>query len=332
MNKLDFYLDMAKKIRSPLIVPKMWNYLKYKTLKRNPVVKCYTPAMAVMFLINRCNLSCNCCGFVNEGLFKGPRQEMSLEIIKEAFSHKLLKNCLVVDLIGGEPLLCKDFVPIVKFLSGRGYLTMTSTNGLLLPNKIKEIKSAGITRINVSIYPENIKILKDSLPWINKVYQVHTSGVLTKELLENNQQYLFDILDHSINSGCKSLRFYMGDQLSKKQKLDEFVNVDFSVYREFKENVTKKYKKFVFWPQALSDSREKRCAYLWQAVYILADGLMRICCGTMECIKNVNFFSNSFEEIYNGEHMVEMRKNLLNNSIPPLEICKHCNRLTDTGF
>jgi molybdenum cofactor biosynthesis enzyme MoaA len=201
-----------------------------------------------------------------------------------------------------------------------------------LANKIKELKDAGITRINISIYPENFEILKSSLPEINKIYQVHTSYVLTKTMLENNQQYIFDVVDFSIASGCKSLRFWMYRSLGKIQSLDEIITEDSSAYKEFKTRAMEKYKNFVLFPQVVSNSKEKKCTQLWQRVNITPNGLLCPCCGNGNYIQNANLFSNNIEELYNCGQIVEMRKNLLDNSIPPLEMCKNCNLLTETGW
>jgi MoaA/NifB/PqqE/SkfB family radical SAM enzyme len=331
MNRFDYYFDMASKIRSPFVVSKIWNYFKYKTLKRCSVVRRYVPPIASIYLINRCNLQCNYCGFVKDGTFRQPKQEMTLETIKRAFSHKLLKNCLVADLLGGEPLLCRDIVPIVNFLSQKGYFTNMPTNGLLLGKKIGDLKNAGIARINVSIYPENFETLKNSLPQINKVYRVHTSCVLTKTMLENDSQYIFDLINLSVDSGCKSLRFHIYIPMSKHQSSDDVVTMDFAVYNEFKAKAMEKHKNFIFWPEE-KRREEKRCPYLWQNTNILPDGSLRLCCASMDVIKGVNLFENSLDEIYNSKQLVGMRENFLDNSVPPLEMCKGCYKLVETGW
>ena len=149
---------MTKKVASLKMLPKAVNYLKYKLIKPKAVVNCYTPQIVGVMMTYKCNLRCGYCGLVKSGLVNEEKSEMTLDIIKRAFTHPILKNAVLVDLLGGEPLLCNDFIEIVAFLSSCGHLTNTSTNGLLLADKIADLKKAGITRINVSIYPENIDI------------------------------------------------------------------------------------------------------------------------------------------------------------------------------
>ena len=332
MEKYTYYFEIAKKIKTPLVIPKATNYVKYRLLKKKPVVKYYTPQIVAVNLINRCNLSCNYCAQAKDGVFKKPKEEMTLELIKEFFSHKLLKNCMLVDLLGGEPLLCKDIIPIVEYLSRKGFLTNTSTNGLLLANNIEKLRDAGITRVNVSVYPDNFNILKNSLSSINRIYQVHASYVLTKTILEKSKQSVFDVVDLAYSSGCKSLRFWMYRPLGKIPNNDEVVLDDSPIYKEFKEELMERYSDFVLFPQTVSRSYEKKCTQLWQRVSITPTGGIGICCGNFGHIKNKTICNNSFEEIFNCTQVVDIRKNLLDNSIPPLEECKNCNLLSETGW
>lgn len=54
---------------------------------------------------------------------------------------------------GGEPLVRKDCVEIVREIGkikGINAIAMT-TNGILLPRKIKDLKEAGLTHLNISL-------------------------------------------------------------------------------------------------------------------------------------------------------------------------------------
>jgi MoaA/NifB/PqqE/SkfB family radical SAM enzyme len=285
-------------------------------------------------------LSCNYCGAVKDGAFKEPKYEMTIEMAQQLFSHKYLKRCLLVDLLGGEPLLCKDIVPIVKFLSSKGFLTNFSTNGLLLADKIEGLKEAGITRVNVSIYPGNFKVLSSSLPRINGVFQVHSSYVLTRTELETNQKRIFDVIDMVKSSCCKSLRFWMYRSRGSVPDYSEIITSDSVAYQEFLTKAREKYANFILFPQVvpsplpenLNIETKKICAQLWQRAIFSADGTVGLCCGAVGTIPNISLFSNSLEEIYNCEKMVEIRKNLLDSSAPPLEMCKNCNLLTEKGW
>jgi len=335
MNKLTYYWEMARKATSLKIVPKSLNYLKYRFYKQKPVAKHYTPQIVGLMTTQKCNLRCGYCGLAREGILEG-KSEMTIDFIKSAFSHPLLKNVILVDLLGGEPLLCNDIIEIVAFLSSRGCLINTSTNGLLLADKIVSLKEAGITRINVSIYPENINILKNTLKSINDVFLVHTSYVLTRSQLEKNTQEILEIIEMSRSSGCKSHRFWMFRPQGKNPNFNEVVTEDLPAYRSLKSQVENNYKDYVLWPAVLSAPQKitggGKCRQLWQRTGIGVDGKISICCGNIPPLSGVNIFTSTLDEIYNHPFVIELRKNLLDKSITVPSICQTCNLLNETGW
>jgi len=336
MYKLSYYYEMAMKTASPKMLPKAVNYLKYKIKKPSSVVNCYTPQIVGLSLINKCNLRCGYCGLTRDNTFDEEKSEMTIDMVKSAFSHSLLKNAILVDLLGGEPLLCNDFIEIVAFLSSCGYLTNTSTNGLLLSDKISGLKKAGITRINVSIYPENLNVLRKTLKSINEIFPVHTSYVLTRSQLEKNPQEIMEIVDMTKSSGCKSMRFWMFRPLGKNPDFNEVVTGDFPAYNSFFLQMQDKFKNHVLWPTVVniskSEKENKKCRQFWQRTGINARGEISPCCGNVGYLPYVNIFTSSVDEIYNHPSVVELRKNLLDKSVPAPDVCQTCNLLNEVGW
>ncbi len=96
----------------------------------------------------RCNLNCIYCH--NEGQ-ENTSKEMSVEEIDRILSIAKKIEIKEVKFTGGEPLIRKDIVEIVK--AGRRYMedvSMTS-NGTLLAPMAKKLKEAGLNRINISL-------------------------------------------------------------------------------------------------------------------------------------------------------------------------------------
>src|SRR5690242_20325516 len=61
---------------------------------------------------------------------------------------------LVVVFTGGEPMLRRDLVPIVKSIKGLPgfrYVTLLTHGGFLSEGKIKELVAAGVNQINISM-------------------------------------------------------------------------------------------------------------------------------------------------------------------------------------
>ncbi|MBI9013750.1 MAG: GTP 3',8-cyclase MoaA [Clostridiales bacterium] len=102
---------------------------------------------------DRCNLRCKYCmpeSGVSKKLHREIlRHEELVEIVKAGAQVGIKK----IRLTGGEPLIRKNIVELVKEISnveGINEVTMT-TNGLLLKNYLNDLKEAGLTRINLSL-------------------------------------------------------------------------------------------------------------------------------------------------------------------------------------
>lgn len=114
---------------------------------------------------DRCNLGCLYCG--PEGGQKGgihPSELLTPEEIERAVRTICgIYGLRKVRLTGGEPLMRKDLLRIVSSIKALGIkdLSMT-TNGHLLPGRARELKEAGLDRINFSmdtLRPERYRAL-----------------------------------------------------------------------------------------------------------------------------------------------------------------------------
>lgn len=102
---------------------------------------------------DRCNLRCQYC-MPAEGVSKKKHENIiSFEEIEKAVTAAAALGISKFRITGGEPLIRKDIVMLIQKLSslkGVGELVMT-TNGRLLKAYAKELKEAGLQRVNVSI-------------------------------------------------------------------------------------------------------------------------------------------------------------------------------------
>ncbi|HDQ14573.1 MAG TPA: GTP 3',8-cyclase MoaA [Sediminispirochaeta sp.] len=102
---------------------------------------------------DRCNLRCVYC-MPEEGVPYIPHSRvLSLEEIAEAVRVAVDLGVHKVRLTGGEPLVRKGIVELVKMLSaidGIKDLAMT-TNGVLLTRYAEKLKRAGLDRVNISL-------------------------------------------------------------------------------------------------------------------------------------------------------------------------------------
>lgn len=104
-------------------------------------------------VIDRCNLRCVYC-MPEEGITCLEEKELLTfdEIIRVCTSAAKL-GIKKIKLTGGEPLVRKNFVGLVRQIKGvEGIEEITlTTNGLLLEEKLDDLIEAGITAINISL-------------------------------------------------------------------------------------------------------------------------------------------------------------------------------------
>lgn len=101
-----------------------------------------------------------------------------------------------------------------------------------------------------------------------------------------------------------------------------------------------KYKNYIFWPTVVNASKceeinRKKCRQLWQRIDINKKGEIFICCGNCgnhPCLPHVNIYTSTVKEIYNHPSVTELRKNLLDKSMPVSAICQNCNLLYTAGW
>ncbi|MEM4472875.1 MAG: GTP 3',8-cyclase MoaA [Archaeoglobaceae archaeon] len=95
----------------------------------------------------RCNLNCIYCHREGE---KNSSEEISAERIAEISKAFYELGVKKVKLTGGEPLLRKDICDIISAMPPFEEISLT-TNGIMLSDKAKELKEAGLNRVNVSL-------------------------------------------------------------------------------------------------------------------------------------------------------------------------------------
>jgi len=98
-------------------------------------------------LTPKCNLSCIYCHKEGE---KSPKEQLSAEDIAEILRVAAKFEIRSVKFTGGEPLLRPDLVTIVQSVPA-GMESSLTTNGTLLADLARDLKTSGLKRVNVSI-------------------------------------------------------------------------------------------------------------------------------------------------------------------------------------
>lgn len=102
---------------------------------------------------DRCNFRCSYC-MPEEGIpLKKHSDILSFDEIVEVVRIGTEFGINKIRLTGGEPMVRKglsDLVRMISAIKGVKEISMT-TNGVLLPNTAKELKAAGLNRVNISL-------------------------------------------------------------------------------------------------------------------------------------------------------------------------------------
>ena len=339
-SKLSYYFEMGCRVHSLHAAPKIWNYLKYRSLAKTAktaIGRC-APQIASVLVTKRCNLDCGYCfvrNIVNKQGADWREGEATLGKVRRIFSNPLFDNCLLVDLQGGEPLLVGDLEAIVSYLVERGHIVNTSTNGLLLAERIAGLKRAGISRINVSLYDTNREVVERDLLQINRVFPVHASIVLLRSKVESDADELVRTGRFLRAAGCLSLRFWIYRPIDMDPRPEEIIDDALPAYREFRLRMDQALPGFCLWPAAIQKAPfRKLCPQLWQRIGCDVSGNMAICCGTDMMLQgpDSNLFDSDPDSVFNHPTLVTMRRQLLDPGREPPDNCKTCNLLGEPGW
>lgn len=95
------------------------------------------PLVVGLNVTNRCNLRCTYCyGDYSQRREKDFSKEQLLELIEKLS----LMGTRMINIGGGEPLLRQDIGEVINKIKAKNMLCFMNSNGLLVPEKIKQIK------------------------------------------------------------------------------------------------------------------------------------------------------------------------------------------------
>lgn len=108
----------------------------------------FRPVLCYLYTEWQCNIDCHYCFQYNNDL-----PGMDLETAKSSVDWLKSLGCRVIPLMGGEPLLRKDFVvEIIRYGAENGFFMYLPTNGYLMDkNFIDEVGRAGVAAINLAV-------------------------------------------------------------------------------------------------------------------------------------------------------------------------------------
>jgi len=106
------------------------------------------PVLCYLYTEWKCNIDCYYCHQYDDN-----REGMDLDTAKSAIDWLKTLGCRVLPLMGGEPLLRKEFIlDVIRYGSKNGFFVYLPTNGYLMDKEfIDEMGKAGVAAVNLAV-------------------------------------------------------------------------------------------------------------------------------------------------------------------------------------
>ena len=260
-------------------------------------------------ITNICNMNCSFCHGHKRTPRRMSREEFSLVLDKLTGVTQYIYYHLM-----GEPLTHPELPDFLGMARERGYKSVITTNGTLLPRRGDEIIAAGVHKVNISLHsfeegsPETHREYVQSLGDFGK--KASEKGVIVVFRLWNRgfdggkNENALDILKRSIE-GC-------WEENSRGLKIRD------RVFLEWGERFA--------WPDSNAEIQGTRffCYGLKDQFGILADGTVVPCCLDSEGgIALGNIFSGDVETILNSQRARNMVEGFAAGKASE-ELCARC--------
>ena len=233
----------------------------------------------------------------------------------------------------GEPYLNPDFLDMVKYASGKGIYTATSTNAHYLNDAAaKRTIESGLDRLIISIDGTTQDVYKQYRVGghLDKVIEGAKNIVKWKKELNSKTPFIFfqflvvkpnehqieDIKKLAKEVGVNEVRFKTAQVYDYETDPNNLITTidKFSRYKK-DENGTYKPK----------NKLTNRCWKMQHANVITWDGLVVPCCFDKDAMHQLgNLKNQSFKEVWNNDNYKQFRNQLM-KSRKNIDICANCS-------
>jgi len=272
--------------------------------------------------VGRCNLRCSTCingtDVLRENYTKGITKPLNIKLYKKILNEAKKYNCPSIAFHNNdEPLLLKDLAERIRMAKDAGFLDIiiTTNANLLTPERTRQLLGSGITKLSFSL---------DS--WNKEDYEKIRKGGKFDIVLKNIEYFLKEKKRMNLKlpitrATCVLTKFTYKDMekfrnfWQKRVDIVEFQNLQ--VLKGHTENLL---------PPGAKIDNTFICNNPWEQVVIRPNGDVLPCCsfyGGGLILGNIK--NSSIYEIWHGQKMKKIRKELLRNNFAFSPICKMCS-------
>ena len=309
----------------------VWSSYRLSRLMGKPIQWGY-PISISFEPTTSCNLRCPECP---SGLraFTRPTGMLKKDFFRKTIDDIYKELTYLIFYFQGEPYLNTEFLDMVKYATGKGIYTATSTNAHYLNdvNARKTVES-GLDRLIISIdgttqdvYKQyrvggNIdKVLegaKNIVKW-KKELKSKTPFVFFQFLVvKHNEHQIEEIKQMAKDIGVDQVRFKTAQVYDYETDPNQLIPTieKYSRYRKGKDGKMKS-----------KSGLANHCWKLWQGNVISWDGLVVPCCFDKDAAHRLgNLQVQSYKEVWNNDNYKQFRKEIM-TSRKNIDICANCS-------
>lgn len=268
------------------------------------------PEIFQLELTNVCNLNCTICP---HSMMKRPQGYISFDLIKKIVERDVGNTNIIGLHLLGESLLHPQFVEIVEYLGKHGIDAELATNAIVLTKELTErIVKSGIKTIWFSFDGST-----------KEEYESIRRGADFDKVVKNIRQFLE--INKKNGNKVHTIVQMVNVQKTATEKKDFIKFWQDSGATEVKVKFLDSWAGTLF-NDIISQPKQKRtpCEEPWKRVAVLYNGDVVPCCRDWNgaCVYG-NLNKNSLLEIWNGEIVAGLRKEMLINKYKS-EPCKSC--------
>ena len=281
-----------------------------------------------------CNLRCPECP---SGLrsFTRPTGMLQMETFQKTIDELHKDLIYLIMYFQGEPYLNPKFLEMVKYASGKGLYTATSTNAhYLTEEKARETVQSGLGRMIISIdgttqetyqsYRVGGKLEKviegaKNILKAKKELKSKTPNVIFQFLVvKPNEHQISDVLKLGKEIGVDEVRFKTAQIYDYENGSDLIPTLDqYARYRKRADGTWEIKNKLL-----------NQCWKMWHSAVVTWDGKVVPCCFDKDAQHQVgNLQQQTFQEVWESSAYQNFRSSIL-RSRSEIDICKNCTEGT----
>jgi sulfatase maturation enzyme AslB (radical SAM superfamily) len=260
-----------------------------------------------------CNFRCVFC-FETDKSFtdkkKGFMGTMKLDLFKKIIDQAENNIEFLSIASRGEPLVCKEIVPMFKYTEGKFLNLKLNTNASLLnENSCHAILSGGVKTVVFSADAADAKLYS----------KLRVNGDLNK-VLKNIE--LFKKIKDTHYSRSKIITRVSGVKVNEKQNINSMVKL----WGDLVDQVA--FVDYNPWENVYESKRnqiKKPCSDLWRRMFIWWDGKVNPCDTDYKSLLSPGKFGDlDIKNIWNSDSYNKLRKNHINQLREKLHPCSNC--------